>query len=120
MSTKIYPFSTKNLRNSFLRNKLSNCVPNRTHAATLLPGRLQRGQGPRVGGLEDVAEVVPQRKQLLHHEVDLQGHDEAALEADDAVALHHQGHHGGKGRGGGGGGKGAGDYDVKSVKAVIL
>ena len=54
-----------------------------------------------------MAEVVPQRKQLLHHEVDLQGHDEAALEADDAVALHHQGHHGGEGR------EGTGDSDVK-------
>ena len=58
-----------------------------------------------------MAEVLSRGQQLLHHEVNLQGH-EARAAADDAVD--HQGHPGGrKGRGR------TGDSDVKSIKAVI-
>ena len=80
--------------------------------ATVLPGDVQRGQGAAGGGGDAVAEVVPRREQLLHHEVDVQ--DGAAAEA---VALHHQGHLGGEGGSGGGGGKGRArtrDADVNS------
>ena len=62
-----------------------------------------------------MAEVLSRGQQLLHHEVNLQGHEARAAAVE---AVDHQGHPGGgKGRGGGGGG--TGDSDVKSIKAVI-
>ena len=80
-------------------------------AETVLPGHVQRGQGAAGGGGDTVAEVVPRREQLLHHEVDVQ-----AGAAAEAVALDHQGHLGGEG--GSGGGKGRArtrDADVNSM-----